>query len=78
MILITKKPGAADSAKPRAHSSALDLADRITNDPAASHWLRYNLAIALGRDAVDAVNDCELLLSILTARLEEISTEATR
>lgn len=78
MIQFTTKTGAADSAKPRAHSSALDLADRLTNDPAASNWLRYNLPTALGRDPVDAVNDCELLLSILTARLEELSTEAAR
>ena len=57
-------------------ASALDLADRLVNDRCASNWLRHNLVSTLSRDPVDAVNDCELLLSILTARLEEISMEA--
>lgn len=54
-------------------SSALDLADRIINDPAASTWLQTSITTALRRDPVDATNDAELLLSILSARLEELS-----
>ncbi len=52
--------------------SALNLAERILNDRASSNWLIGALAAALRRDIVDSVHDCELLLSILTARLEEI------
>ncbi len=54
------------------HSSALDLADRLLNEPDCSTWLRGALVRALGRDPVDAVADCEILLSILSARLEEV------
>jgi hypothetical protein len=54
------------------HSSALDLADRLINEPDCSHWLRVAIVSALRRDSVDAVSDAEILLSILSARLEEI------
>mgnify|MGYP001810094013 CR=1 FL=1 len=59
-----------------AHSSALDLADRIINDRACSAWLYSALIGALRRDLVDAANDAELLLSVITARLEEVQTAA--
>lgn len=51
---------------------ALDLADRLISDPASSHWLRAALVGALRRDLVDAANDCELVLSVLLARLAEL------
>jgi len=54
------------------HSSALDLADRLISEPDCSTWLRGAIVRALGRDPVDAVADAEILLSILSARLEEI------
>ena len=56
----------------RSHSSALDLADRLISEPDCSAWLRGAIVRALGRDPVDAVADAEILLSILSARLEEI------
>lgn len=55
-------------------SSALDLADRILNDRASSHWLRSAIVGAFRRDLVDAANDAELLLSVISARLEELQT----
>ena len=54
------------------HSSAFDLADRLINERETSTWLRSAVVSALRRDCVDAVADCEILLSILSARLEEI------
>jgi len=57
---------------------ALSLADRILNDRAASHWLQAALASSLRRDLVDAVSDAELLLSVLTARLEELQEGGAR
>mgnify|MGYP000679774516 CR=1 FL=1 len=54
------------------HSSALDLADRLINEPDCSAWLRGAIVRALGRNPVDAVSDAEVLLSILSARLEEV------
>ena len=54
------------------HSSALDLADRLIAEPDCSAWLRGAIVRALGRDPVDAVADAEILLSVLSARLEEI------
>jgi hypothetical protein len=56
----------------RSHSSALDLADRLITEPDCSAWLRGAIVRALARDPVDAVADTEILLSILSARLEEI------
>ena len=56
-----------------AQSSALALADRLARDPGTSYWLAQNLRTMLRTfDPVDAVNDAEILLSVLTARLEEI------
>jgi hypothetical protein len=56
-----------------AQSSALALADRLARDPGTSYWLAQQLRTMLRTfDPVDAVNDAELLLSVLSARLEEI------
>jgi len=54
------------------HSSALDLADQIINDPATPYWVAAALVGAFHRDICDAVNDAEILLSVLSARLEEL------
>jgi hypothetical protein len=58
-----------------AHSSALDLAGRLICEPDCSGWLRGAIIGALGRDAVDSVADAELLLSVLSARLEELQAD---
>ena len=57
----------------RQHSSALDLAERLIADRSTSFWLVAALNRSLARDIVDAVNDAELLLSVLSARLEELN-----
>lgn len=59
----------------RQHSSALDLADRLISEPDCSAWLRGAIVRALGRDPVDAVADAEILLSVLSARLEELQAD---
>ena len=62
-----------------AHSSALDLAARLIEDPSCSYWLQKNLAVLLNNfDPVDAVEDAELLLSVVSARLEELNESAPR
>ncbi len=50
---------------------ALNLAEKILTSRCTSDWLLAGLSSALRRDPVDAVNDAELLLSVLLARLEE-------
>lgn len=42
----------------------------IVDDPATSEWLRLALTDAMARDPVDAANDAETLLSVLTMRAE--------
>lgn len=60
------------------HSSALDLADRLINGPASSPWLYSALVRALMRDDLAAaVSDAEILLSVLSARLEEVQGGAS-
>jgi hypothetical protein len=43
-------------------------ARRVTEDPAASDWLKNALLHAINRDPVDAANDAELLCRILKLR----------
>lgn len=61
-----------------AGSSALALAARLIDDRSTSFWLVSNLNRALSRDIVDAVTDAELLLSVLSARLEELNESEPR
>lgn len=42
----------------------------VLASPAASGWIKRALESALERDPVDAVNDAEFLLSLLSARLD--------
>jgi len=44
----------------------------VLHDPTASWWLKRAIADVLRRDCVDAVNDAEYLLKLLTDRLEAI------
>jgi hypothetical protein len=55
-------------------SSVFDLATRLVADPSTSYWLRNAIQTSMARDPVDSVNDAELLLSLLSARLEEIQS----
>jgi hypothetical protein len=45
----------------------------VLADPCASYWLKDALRSAVRRDIVDAINDAETLVSVLTARLESIT-----
>jgi hypothetical protein len=45
----------------------------VLADPCASYWLKDALRSAVRRDIVDAINDAETLVSLLTARLESIT-----
>lgn len=47
--------------------------DEILADPATSRWLKVALLGALDRDAVDALNDAEILAKVLGKRWEQIS-----
>ena len=44
----------------------------VLDDPATSRWLKSALSGALERDAVDAVNDAEVLVELLTARASAV------
>ena len=41
---------------------------RVTEDPAASHWLKESLMNAINRDPGDAANDAQVLYEILSQR----------
>jgi hypothetical protein len=41
---------------------------KVTEDPAASYWLRNALIEAINRDPVDAAQDAEVLFRILKLR----------
>lgn len=47
----------------------------LFDDPAASFWLKNALKTALQRDPVDALNDAQLLVEHLQARLAAIFAE---
>jgi len=49
----------------------LDI-EQITDDPAASFWLKNALRSALIRDPVDAANDAEVLAEVLDQRCRKI------
>ncbi|GAN80409.1 hypothetical protein [Acidocella aminolytica] len=49
-----------------------DEINAVMTDPAASGWIKAALEGALHRDPVDAMNDAEFLLAVLTRRLNNI------
>jgi hypothetical protein len=53
-----------------------DEMNTVMTDPAASGWVKTALESALKRDPVDAVNDAEFLLAVLTRRLDNIFRQA--
>lgn len=48
----------------------------VMSDQGASCWVKTALESALKRDPVDAVNDAEFLLAVLTRRLDNIFRQA--
>lgn len=51
--------------------------DQIRTNPASSFWLRDAIDSSLKRDPVDALNDAEILVQLLKARLEAIQESLT-
>ena len=49
---------------------------KVTEDPAASGWLKYALLEAINRDPVDAAGDAELLYKILKLRSAAVQKAA--
>ncbi len=45
----------------------------ILTDPTASYWLKGALFRVWQRDPVDALNDAEILVSVLTKKCDELS-----
>lgn len=48
------------------------MIDDLLSDLSISFWLKNALTSALERDAVDALNDAELLVVVLKNRLDHI------
>ena len=53
-------------------------ARRVTEDPAASDWLKNALLEAINRDPVDAAGDAEVLCRILKLRAAAVQKESER
>ena len=49
---------------------------KVTEDPAASGWLKNALVEAINRDPVDAAGDAEVLYRILKLRSAAVQTAA--
>jgi hypothetical protein len=49
-----------------------DRIQQLLASPSVSFWLKDALRAMTNRDPVDALNDAELLVEVLTARLEDI------
>ncbi|MGE4483003.1 hypothetical protein [Acidocella sp.] len=60
------------------HQTTDDEINAVMTDPAASGWVKTALEGALRRDPVDAVNDAEFLLGVLSRRLHMIFRNAKR
>lgn len=50
----------------------MKTAEEVLDDPAASNWLKAVLQSALQRDAVDALNDAEVLVEILRMNIHKV------
>ena len=53
-------------------------ARRVTDDPAASDWLKNSLLEAINRDPVDAAGDAEVLCRILKLRAAAVQRAPER
>ena len=53
-------------------------ARRVTEDPAASDWLKNALLEAINRDPVDAAGDAEILYRILKLRAAAVQKGSER
>jgi len=50
--------------------------DQVLADPAVSFWLKDSLVAALSRDPVDAANDADVLVRLLSERCREILNQS--
>jgi hypothetical protein len=48
------------------------IEEQIISDPAASYWLKHQIKESSNRDILDALNDVDILRSILSLRHEAI------
>ena len=47
----------------------------ILDDPSASTWLKSQINKSKERDPVDALNDAEVLVEVLAARLKKLQSD---
>ncbi|MEY8200463.1 MAG: hypothetical protein RPS47_14600 [Colwellia sp.] len=48
-----------------------DFENNIASDPSVSFWLKEQIEVTKTRDLLDALNDVEVLKSVLDARISE-------
>lgn len=54
---------------------ASSVSASVLENPATSYWLRQALTSALARDPVDALNDAEQLVALLTQNLAQLQNK---
>jgi hypothetical protein len=55
-----------------------DVCKTMLADPAVSDWLKRGILALARRDPVDALGDCSMLMTLATARIEEIEAAHER
>lgn len=72
LVEVLKRTGERDLDPTAQHLKSEDRVQQSLASPSVSFWLKDALRAMTGRDVVDALNDAELLVKVLTARFEEI------
>ncbi|HAS2609587.1 TPA: hypothetical protein P7L42_003347 [Vibrio cholerae] len=50
-----------------------NLEQTLLSDPSTSNWLKEQLDLTKSRDPVDALNDAEVLVTVLESRLNTVT-----
>ncbi|ENL3888464.1 hypothetical protein [Vibrio cholerae] len=50
-----------------------NLEQTLLSDPSTSNWLKEQLDLTKNRDPVDALNDAEVLVTVLESRLNTVT-----
>ncbi|EJL6419651.1 hypothetical protein NMR64_002700 [Vibrio cholerae] len=50
-----------------------NLEQTLLSDPSTSNWLKEQLDLTKKRDLVDALNDAEVLVTVLESRLKTVT-----
>lgn len=50
-----------------------NLEQTLLSDPSTSNWLKEQLDLTKKRDPVDALNDAEVLVTVLESRLKTVT-----